>query len=270
APGDRDDQSHVSAPYAAATRHADGRGNTLLCVGRVMRGRGMRGRVGGTVVGAVVLGASLFMAAPVARGNGPWVPTPGLHWQYQLQGKLKTNLCAVPTSGGACVGPDVYDVDLYAPDGTTVNTAGVAAIHAVGAHAICYVDAGTWENFRPDAAAYPASVKGMPNGWPGEVWLDIRATGVLLPIIDARVAKCASAGFDAVEFDNVDGYTNTTGFPLAASDQLTFNEDLSGIAHAHGLSVGLKNDLDQLGQLESRFDFAINEQCAQFKECDAY
>jgi hypothetical protein len=221
-------------------------------------------------VAVVVLATSLFLMTPVARGSGPWVPTPGLRWQYQLQGKLKTNLCAVPLAGGACVSPNVYDVDLYAPDGVTTNTAGVAAIHAVGAHAVCYVDAGTWEDFRPDAGAYPASVKGLPNGWPGEVWLDIRATGVLLPIISARVAKCAAAGFDAVEFDNVDGYTNSTGFPLTASDQLTFNLDLANIAHSNGLSVGLKNDLDQLGQLQGTFDFAINEQCAQFNECDAY
>jgi hypothetical protein len=228
------------------------------------------GRVRGMMVAAVFLGASLFVTVPMARGNSPWVPTPGLRWQYQLQGSLKTNLCVAPRSGGACVRPDVYDVDLYAPDGVTLNSAGVAAIHAVGAHAVCYVDAGTWEDFRPDAGAYPDWVKGRSNGWPGEVWLDIRATGVLLPIIDARVAKCAAAGFDAVEFDNVDGYTNNTGFPLTAADQLTFNEDLANYAHTQGLSVGLKNDLDQLSQLQNVFDFAINEQCAQYKECDAY
>jgi hypothetical protein len=239
-------------------------------LGRVRLGGVRLGRVQGAMVATVVLGACLFITAPMAQGASPWVPTPGLHWQYQLQGKLKTNLCAVPSTGGACVRPQVYDVDLYAPDGTTLNTAGVAAIHGVGAHAVCYVDAGTWENFRPDAGAYPDYVKGSPNGWPGEVWLDIRATGVLLPIIDGRVAKCAAAGFDAVEFDNVDGYTNTTGFPLTAADQLTFDQHLASIAHAHGMSVGLKNDLEQLGQLQNTFDFAINEQCAQFQECGAY
>ena len=182
-----------------------------------------------------------------------------------------TPTCAwSPRPGDSCVRPNVYDVDLYATNGVTLNTAAVAAIHAAGAHAVCYVDAGTWEDFRPDASEYPASVKGLPNGWPGERWLDIRATGVLLPIIDARVAKCAAAGFDAVDFDNVDGYENDTGFPLTAAEQLTFNEDLAAIAHAHGLSAGLKNDTDQLSQLESTFDFAINEQCAQYDECDAY
>ena len=228
------------------------------------------GRGAGAVVAVVVVVVSLVVTAPVAGAKSVWIPRQGLQWQYQLQGKLKTNLCAVPTSGGACVRPNVYDVDLYATNGVTLNTAAVAAIHAVGAHAVCYVDAGTWEDFRPDANAYPASVKGLSNGWPGERWLDIRATSILLPIITARVAKCEAAGFDAVDFDNVDGYENKTGFPLTAAEQLTFDEDLAAIAHAQGLSVGLKNDLGQLGQLRGTFDFAINEQCAQYDECDAY
>jgi hypothetical protein len=146
----------------------------------------------------------------------------------------------------------------------------VTAVHAVGAHAVCYVDAGTWEDFRPDANAYPDQVKGLSNGWPGKRWLDIRATGTLLPLIAGRVSKCAATGFDAVEFDNVDGYTNVTGFPLTGSDQLTFNRALAGIAHSHGLSVGLKNDLGQLAALQNTFDFAINEQYAQYSECNAY
>jgi hypothetical protein len=130
----------------------------------------------------------------------------------------------------------VYGIDLYAADGTTLNSAAVSAIHAGGGHAVCYVSAGSWEDWRPDAGAYPANVLGASNGWPGERWVDIRRTDILGPILDARVAKCKTAGFDAVDFDNVDGYTNTTGFPLSASQQLTFNR-------------------------------MINEQCAQFKEC---
>ena len=31
--------------------------------------------------------------------------------------------------------------------------------------------------------------------------------------------------------------------------------------------MGLKNDLDQIPQLVSSFDFAVNEQCAYFREC---
>ena len=34
------------------------------------------------------------------------------------------------------------------------------------------------------------------------------------------------------------------------------------------MSVGLKNDLGQVDELEPLFDFAVNEQCFQYRECD--
>ena len=37
-------------------------------------------------------------------------------------------------------------------------------------------------------------------------------------ILDDRVSICAAKGFDGVEFDNVDGYSNKTGFALTAQD----------------------------------------------------
>lgn len=230
---------------------------------------GARRTLSAGVAAAIVLASALLAGSP-AGASAPWVPAQGLRWQFQLQGTVRTNLCGRPWRGSSCVRPDVYDVDLYAGDGVTLNSAAVAAIHQQGDHAVCYVDAGTWENWRPDAGAYPASVLGLSNGWPGERWVDIRATSVLLPIIEARVAKCVSAGFDAVDFDNVDGYTNDTGFPLTAADQLAFDTDLAAIAHGDGLSVALKNDLGQLSQLQGLFDFAVNEQCAQYNECNAY
>ena len=39
----------------------------------------------------------------------------------------------------------------------------------------------------------------------------------------ARFDLCRQKGFDAVEPDLVDGYIQTTGFPLTAADQLTYN-----------------------------------------------
>jgi hypothetical protein len=80
---------------------------------------------------------------------------------------------------------------------------------------------------------------------------------------------CTSKGFDGIELDNVDGYTNPTGFPLTAADQLAFNRNLASSAHARNLSVALKNDLDQVPDLVGQFDWALNEQCFEFDECDA-
>ena len=96
-------------------------------------------------------------------------------------------------------------------------------LHADGSAVVCYISAGSWERWRPDADRFPERVLGRSNGWPGERWLDIRRRGVLRPIMEARLDMCARKGFDAVEFDNVDGYANRTGFPLTGADQLRYN-----------------------------------------------
>jgi hypothetical protein len=145
----------------------------------------------------------------------------------------------------------------------------VAALHRLGGRAVCYVSAGSVEDWRPDAETFPASVVGrVLDGWPGERWIDIRALDVLRPILETRAERCKRAGFDAIDWDNVDGYTQKTGFPLRADDQLEYNRMLAAIAHKRGLSVGLKNDLRHIPALVDSFDFAVNEQCAQFRECD--
>lgn len=41
-------------------------------------------------------------------------------------------------------------------------------------------------------------------------------------------------------------------------------------AHSRGLSVGLKNDVDQIHSLVSHFDWALNEECVQYNECNKY
>ena len=133
---------------------------------------------------------------------------------------------------------------------------------------MCYLDAGTWENWRPDAADFPKRIRGRTNGWPGERWLDIRRLDVLAPIMRARLDRCARKGFDGVEFDNVDGYANRTGFPLTGADQLRYNVWLANAAHRRGLSAALKNDLGQVTRLLAYFDYALDEQCFQYHECD--
>ena len=83
----------------------------------------------------------------------------------------------------------------------------------------------------------------------------------------ARLDMCEAKGFDAVEFDNVDGFDNRSGWPLRGRHQLRFNRFLTSAAHHRGLAAGLKNDLSQIRALVGDFDFAINEQCWQYREC---
>ncbi|MFE5538702.1 endo alpha-1,4 polygalactosaminidase [Streptomyces sp. NPDC056492] len=190
--------------------------------------------------------------APAPAPGQRWQPVPAVSWQWQLTGKLDTSVKAA-----------VYDVD-----GFTTTKAQVAALKKAGRRTICYVSTGAWEEFRPDAEAFPKALLGKGNGWEGERWLDIRRLSELEPLMAKRFDMCREKGFDAVEPDNMDGYRNTTGFPLTAEDQLAYNRLIAKLAHDRGMAVGLKNDLDQIPQLVGDFDFAVNEQCAEYDECE--
>jgi hypothetical protein len=214
---------------------------------------------------AVLAGAPTASAAPtreprtVARSLpapvacvGCWAPPAVTSWQWQLQGDIDTSV----------------DAQMFDVDGFEVSRATVQALHDQSRVVVCYISAGSWERWRPDAGDFPDAVKGASNGWPGERWLDIRKLRILRPIMRARLDLCAAKGFDAVEFDNVDGYQNRTGFPLTGGDQLRYNVFLANQAHRWGMSAVLKNDLSQVRDLLPYFDVALDEQCFQYDECN--
>ena len=190
-----------------------------------------------------------------ADGEPPrWRPTTGLTWQWQLSGPIDTT-----------VEVDVFDVDLYETPDAVLDD-----LRARGRRLICYVNAGAFEPYRDDADRFDPSVLGRPlDGWPDERWLDIRRIDLLAPVLEERLATCAARGFDGVELDNVDGYANDSGFPLTREDQVAFNRFLASAAHRQGLAVGLKNALDLIPDLVGDFDFAVNEECAAYDECES-
>ncbi len=138
----------------------------------------------------------LKLPAPVPC-PGCWRPALNTSWQWQLS--------SVPTE-------PFLNVTMYDIDGFNATKATVRRLHdtKAGRKVVCYISAGSYEDWRPDEADFPASVLGDPlDDWEGERWLDIRQyTGALGGIMRARLDMCKAKGFDAVEFDNVDGYTN--------------------------------------------------------------
>ncbi len=210
-------------------------------------------RVGVILFVAVLAACAL---APSAGAAKLWRPKPTTAaWQWQLQGKLDRSVAA-----------SVFDVD-----GFETSKAEVAALHAEGRKVICYLDVGSWEEYRPDKAAFPASVRGKRyEGFPNERWLDISRYPLFAKPLEARIAMCARKGFDAVEPDNLAGYENDTGFDLSAADQLRFNRWIAAAVHRRGMSVALKNDPKQVPQLLGSFDFAIVEECFQYDECGSF
>ncbi|WP_139686325.1 endo alpha-1,4 polygalactosaminidase [Vibrio tasmaniensis] len=198
---------------------------------------------------------SLLLITVLLPGcNSHWQPTADTTWQWQLKGELDTTYEV-----------DAYDVDLFDTQASTFQQ-----LQDSGKKVICYFSAGTLEEWREDAPFLKGlHIKDERNGhmddWEGEFWLDIkdkRVWNVMSKRLDLAVIK----GCDAVEPDNVDLYINRPGFTF--DDQLTYNKFLASEAHKRGLAIGLKNDLDQVEELIDYFDFAVNEQCLEYDECE--
>ncbi len=195
----------------------------------------------------------IFNVSVVPYTIGTWYkPIINTSWQWQLQGNINTTYNV-----------EIYDIDLF-----DSNVSLIQSLKNDGKKVICYFSAGSWENWRSDKDGFPQSILGNNmDGWEGEKWLDI-SNEDLAPIMRARLDLAVQKGCDGVEPDNMDGYINNTGFSLSANDQLAYNKFIANEARKRGLSVGLKNDLEQITELEPYYDFSVNEQCHVSNTCD--
>jgi len=179
-------------------------------------------------------------------------PAPSATWQWQLSETVNTSYNV-----------EIYDIDLFYSSKSLIRQ-----LQSNNIKVICYFSAGSFEKGREDEVDFKANELGtVLIDWPDERWLDIRSTNVR-DIMKARLELAKQKGCDGVEPDNMDGYDNNSGFPLTANDQLNFNRFIAKESHARGLSVGLKNDLGQITELVDDFDFAVNEECFEFNECN--
>ena len=189
---------------------------------------------------------------PPVTNTNVYRPPVLVTWQWQLEGEINTSYPV-----------EIYDIDLFDSSQSQIRQ-----LQESGKKLICYFSGGSYEEWRPDADQFPGNALGSTlDGWEGERWLDIRSDAIRT-IMVSRLDLAIQKGCDGVEPDNMDGYTNSPGFDLTSSDQLAYNRFIANEARVRGLSVGLKNDLDQIGQLVEYFDFAVNEQCFEFDECD--
>lgn len=193
----------------------------------------LQGCGGGSAGGGAVGG-------PVIGGNAG-IPT----WDWQLSA-VNLNV----------------DVDVIDLDPDAVSSAQIAALKARGIDTIAYISVGTLENWRSDAGAFPGSVIGKIYGdWPDERFLDIRDRETLLPLMEARFRAAADKGFVAIEPDNMDVYTNDSGFAVSKRDTVLYVLDLAEIAHGMDLQIGQKNVPELVPDFVDFLDFMIAEDC---------
>jgi len=198
--------------------------------------------------------STLSVPPSVAPGQSAiWHPSQGATWQWQLTGEIDTTIDV-----------EMYDVDLFETPASTM-----VSLHAGGLVVVCYLSAGTYEPWRPDADAFrPEDLGRALEDWPDERWLDTRSEAVRRSMV-ARLDVAVARGCDGVEPDNIDGYQNASDIELTQTDALGFLRLLAREAHARGLSIGLKNALDLVPELVGEFDWALNEECLAYDECGA-
>ncbi len=184
-------------------------------------------------------------------------PAGAAHWRPPAGTTFAIILSTAPNR--VVTDAQAVDLDLFEAKRSTV-----LALKGQGKHVICYMSAGSWEDWRSDASKFPRRVIGKPlDDWEGESYLDIRALNVIGPIMIARLKQCRDKGFDAVDPDNVDAYEigRKTGFPLTRADAIRYMRFLAREAHRLGLAIGLKNATSIADDVLDVMDFAVTEDC---------
>lgn len=111
------------------------------------------------------LGVSLLAFSGLA--SAWYQPSVATTWQVQYDGDYLD---------------ESYVADVYDIDGFNATSALITDLHNKYHHVICYIDAGSIENYRPDYAQFPAFVQGnVLDGWAEEKWLDIRQLSIVRP-----------------------------------------------------------------------------------------
>lgn len=172
--------------------------------------------------------------------------------------------------------------DYPPPDGVKTVSRDRRSPPAAGLYSICYFNG--FQTQAEETAWWTANHRdlllrkdGKPvedENWPGEFLFDTSTAAkrqAIFGVIAAWIKKCADDGFSAIEPDNLDSWTRSSGL-LSMNDNLALARLMSDFAHDLGLAVGQKNnpEIGEAGRVLGGFDFAIAEECEVYDECDAY
>ena len=196
---------------------------------------------------------------PIAANDDWWKPkaSDNLSWQWQLQGEIDVTLPV-----------QVYNVDLEVPQEK------LDQLIASGIKVICYFSAGTVESFRSDHLLFPEGIIGEQyEDLTDEQWVDYANIDALAPIMRARMDKCKSKGFHAIEIDNVDAHNYEsrdeqgevvgigTNFKMTLDESIAYVRWLTTEAHSRGLGIGLKNAEEMVADVVDEVDWMLVEDC---------
>ncbi|WP_019629953.1 endo alpha-1,4 polygalactosaminidase [Actinomadura atramentaria] len=192
-------------------------------------------------------------------GSGPAVrpPPPGIAFDYQIGGPYPP------------------------PPGVRAVSRDRTAAPAPGLYNVCYVNAFQtqpdavrwWRENHPDLLLTDRAGRPVIDRDWNEPLLDISTAAhrtALAAIVGSWTDGCATAGFNAVEFDNLDSYQRSDDL-LTAADAVAFARLITARAHEHGLAAAQKNTAELLPhRAVIGFDLAVVEECGRTDECAEY
>ena len=226
------------------------------------------------------------VSAPQPAALTWWHPTStgpnnGLEFQWEIDHPLNVKSVAdmgrgaLNAAGRVASTPTVFDIDGIENPASTV-----AAVHKLGDKAICYIEIGSAGNYYSAAdegipVSYYTQLRGagdlgrkMP-GYP-EYYVNLNAVSTLSIMKSMIRQQCADKGFDAVEPDIDDSYTDNTNYTISERQNEVYDNALGTYAHSLGLAWGQKNgDNDPAFSraLEPTADFLLDEECNFYKTC---
>jgi hypothetical protein len=215
-----------------------------------------------------------------------WQPPVNDELQWYLNGEINLNstsdmgtgLTAYNGDTAPGTNPTIYDID-----GIDNSAADVAALHALGAKVVCYVEIGTAGNY------YSAGQEGIATsyydqlqaagdlgntlaGYP-ERFIDINAPSAVAIVESMIEQQCAGKGFDGVETDLDETGSNNegnTGFSISLAQNIAYDQTIATFIHDAGLAWFSKDlsDTDSASFVDALAPYAqaiIDEQASQYQ-----
>eukprot|EP00123_Amoebidium_parasiticum_P011847 comp20937_c0_seq1/m.27970 comp20937_c0_seq1/g.27970 ORF comp20937_c0_seq1/g.27970 comp20937_c0_seq1/m.27970 type:complete len:260 (-) comp20937_c0_seq1:569-1348(-) len=206
---------------------------------------------------ALAAAAAAAAASPARRSGRAW-PT-GLTWCSQAY-----------LFGSDCSGVDVVEVDTFYSSEKDIKK-----YKSNGQKVLCYMSAGTLEQGRPDRGDVPSDGLSTWSPYHGERWFNVMNWESLKDLMENRLNIAKEKGCDAVEADNMDcfeydGCVPGKSMKTKGKATVAYAKWLVTAAHSRGMAIGLKNAFEILPELVDDFDFAVNESCPRFNQCDVY
>jgi hypothetical protein len=167
------------------------------------------------------------------------------------------------------------------PEGVAIVSRDRSASIAAGLYNVCYVNGfqsqpdeeSFWLDDHPELVLRDDAGEPVIDEEWDEMLLDVRtetSRSALAEIVGAWIEGCATAGFDAVEIDNLDSYSRSGG-RITEDHAVAFMRLLAGAAHRSGLAIAQKNSAEILSRrAEMDTDFAVAEECNRYDECADY